>query len=367
MKKQHGVVLTVLLLIAAVWDVRSGVAGLSPDTDFLYVGDQGDNSVKRFNAENGKPDETFIVPTPGDEALNGPRALLIAGGELIVVNQNVDQPPLQPINGEVRQYILRTKAFAGSLVSSTDPHAPFVPRGAVLINGVLYVANFTGDDNGAPGEVDAFAGNGTFLGKLTPPPGFASKFYPRGVIYHDDLLYVSSDPNFTPQAGPGIGGQVLKFDPRSFQFRGVFIDDRNGGVGRLNRPEGLVFGPDDKLYITSFQATPADPAHPTDTDSIRIYDRYGRFLDKILLDQVGQPRAFAQALLFGPHGKLFVPISGNGPSTGEIREYDVWARPSYPYKVFVPVGHLSSPDYLTFGRTNPATLEYGFGVNLRDK
>lgn len=38
-----------------------------------------------------------------------------------------------------------------------------------------------------------------------------------------------------------------------------------------------------------------------------------------------QPRAFAQALLFGPGGKLFVPISGSDDSNiaGEVRRYDV--------------------------------------------
>ena len=358
MKKQRRALLTMLLLIATVSVVRSGAAGLTPDTDTLYVGDQGDDTVKSFNAETGQA-ESFTIT---DAALHGPRALLIGGGQLLVVNQNVDQP----VNGEVRQYLLRTGAFAGPLVAGTDPHAPFAPRGAVYLNGVLYVATTTNLDattgKEVPGEVDAFAGNGTFLGKLIPPAGFTSKFFPRAVIYREGFLYVSSAPNLDVESEfAGIGGQVLKFDPRSFQFRGVFIDDPNGGVGGLNRPEGLVFGPDGNLYITSFQAD------PTDTDSIRIYDRYGRFLDKILLDQVGQPRAFAQALLFGPHGKLFVPISGNGPSRGEIRQYDVRVRPSYPYKVFVPVGRLASPDYLTFGRTHPASLEYGFGEKLRDE
>jgi hypothetical protein len=38
---------------------------------------------------------------------------------------------------------------------------------------------------------------------------------------------------------------------------------------------------------------------------------------------VGQPRAFAQAIVFGPGGALFVPISGDGPDTGAARRYNV--------------------------------------------
>ena len=57
----------------------------------------------------------------------------------------------------------------------------------------------------------------------------------------------------------------------------------------------------------------------SDTDSIRIYDGHtGVFKSKIDLDAIGQPRASAQALLFGPGGKLFVPITGarhNGRDT----------------------------------------------------
>ena len=88
----------------------------------------------------------------------------------------------------------------------------------------------------------------------------------------------------------------------------------------------------------------------------QIYDRFGRFLESIPLDKQGEPRAFAQAILFGPDGKLFVPISGNGPETGEIRRYDVRTK---SYTVFVEVGILGSPQYLTFGRTDSATLAYG--------
>ena len=80
----------------------------------------------------------------------------------------------------------------------------------------------------------------------------------------------------------------------------------------------------------------------------------------ISLDQVGQLRAFAQALLFGPRGFLFVPISGNGPDTGSVRRYNVVSK---TYDVFVSVkendGPLGAPMYLTFGNTDPATLVYG--------
>jgi DNA-binding beta-propeller fold protein YncE len=68
----------------------------------------------------------------------------------------------------------------------------------------------------------------------------------------DGLLYVSNCPNLTLDAGAGNGGQVPKFDPNTLQFKGVFIDD-TGGIGGLNRPDGLVFGPNGNLYVTSFR------------------------------------------------------------------------------------------------------------------
>ena len=62
------------------------------------------------------------------------------------------------------------------------------------------------------------------------------------------------------------------------------------------------------------------------------------------------------AILFGPDGKLFVPISGNGPDTGSVRRYDISSK---TFDVFVPaVGPLGSPWYLTFVNTDSATLAY---------
>jgi hypothetical protein len=95
-------------------------------------------------------------------------------------------------------------------------------------------------------------------------------------------------------------------------------------------------------------------------------------IDHIDLDQPSnsvQDRAAARALLFGPNGFLYVPISGptsppspaSSGSLGEIRRYNVLSK---QYDAFVPAfrlpggGHLQAGWYLTFGKTDPATLAY---------
>jgi len=94
------------------------------------------------------------------------------------------------------------------------------------------------------------------------------------------------------------------------------------------------------------------------------------------LDEVSndpQARAFAQALLFGPEGLLYVPITGSGPfitgppntpfgySTGAVRRYNVRTRKRVTPDFVLPFlqqGPLQQPWYLTFGKTDPATLAY---------
>jgi hypothetical protein len=340
--------------------------GLGPDTDILYVGDDSDNTIKIFRASDGASlngsNGAFVKPSGG---LRGPMGLLIAGPELIVDNQNVNLP----IGGEISQYQLSNGSFAGTWVSKSDPNAPFAPRGAVIKNGVLYVANFVEDNSGTPGQILVFAGNGELLGSLVPTDTTdAARFRPRGmVVGPDGLLYVSSDPNFTTVTdpttglgpGPTTGGQVLRFDPETLSFVDVFINDPAGGVGQLNRPEGLVFAPDGKhLYVTSFCAVPKTCPTGSDFDSIRIYDGSGHSAGQINLDAyaptvVGETRATAQALLFGPSGQLFVPITLRPAVVGQVVVCDLKACNG-----FTDVGTLGAPFYLTFGRTDSASLAY---------
>ncbi len=338
---------SVLLLLLAAVSIQSAIA----DQDTLYVGDTGTNTVARFNAGSGQPisggspNGVYVAPSSG--GLYGPRGMFTNSGRLFVANQNVNQP----FNGEVLVYKLNNGAFEKKLVAASDAHSPYAPQGMVSWKGVVYVADFTGEVSDS-GKLLAFdEKKGTFLGDFTPPAGFAYPFHPRGlVIGENGLLYVSNVPTFPP----ALGGQVLVFDPETFDFIGAFVSDA-GGVGQLNRPEGIVFSPDGDLYITSFRGDPSD------TDSIRIYDgSTGVFKGKIELYASGQPRAYAQVLLFGPDGKLFVPITGpvGGAAQGEVRRYNVTDGSFDVFARVTPVPDNLGPWYLTFGRTDPGTLTY---------
>ncbi len=332
------------LLLLAATSLPSAIA----DPEILYVGDNGTNTVKRFNALTGQAigggHSAGVYVAPNSGGLFGPRALLVDSGKLLVVNQNQGQPS----NGEVLRYRLHDGSPEQPLVPASNVQSPYAPLGAVSWRGVIYVSDFI-DPEGGPGKLLAFdEKKGTFLDSFVPPVGFDHSFHPRGlVIGANGLLYVANVPTFPPSTG----GEVLVFDPETLDFIGAFISDV-GGPGQLNRPEGLVFGPDGNLYITSFRA------NPSDTDSVRVYDATsGVFIDKIDWYAPGQPRAYAQALLFGPGGKLFVPITGGDISTaGQVRRYDVTTK---LYNLLVPAGaSLVMPFYLTFDKTNPGTLRY---------
>lgn len=313
--------------------------------DFLYIGDTSDDTVKRFDAVTGKFLGTFVTSESG--GLFGPRGLIFGNmDKLLVSNQNVDQPQ----NGNVLKYNGQNGSFLGELVSSVQEGAPFAPRGIVLTDdNVLIVAVIESPSTSSdpqPGEIRAYNGTtGNFIGTFNHSGFTEGPFFPRSVVIGPDgLLYVSVFNPFDP-----LNGWVLRFNPETGAFLDVFVE--SNGVNNLHRPEGLVFGPDGNLYVTSFRAD------ENDTDKILIFDgETGAFLDKIDLDTVGGPRSFAMAILFGPNGKLFVPISGGGPDAGSVRRYDVETK---AFDVFVPAGGpLGAPWYLTFGNTDPATLSY---------
>jgi DNA-binding beta-propeller fold protein YncE len=342
-----------LLAVAGV----CAAAGRSPEPTLLYIGDVGDNSVKRFDAASGAFVDTFVAPGAG--GLAGPMGLFFRGGRLLLVNQNIGQPN----NGEVLRFDRQNGAFIDRLVAGNSPDAPFAPRGMVrgAAGNVLYVADIgtASGDCSSEGRVARYnGGDGRFLGDLDRR-GFAFEFHPRGAVFGPDgLLYVSAigcpiptDPRFDP-----LAGFVLRFEPRSGQFVDVFAS--NNSVPDLHRPEGLVFDADGNLWVASFRASPAD------SDRILKLDgKSGAQLAALLLAApvaAGGTRAFAQAILFGPGGDLFIPISGGDPATaGEVRRCDARALSC---KTLVPAnsagGPLFAPFYLIFEDSNPATLDF---------
>ncbi len=323
------------------------------ERDSLFIGDGTDNRVEVFDAITG----TFrrsLKPA----GLLGPRGIATRSGRLFLVNQNVGTD----FTGEVIRFNAATASPVTKLVPADTAHAPFAPRGMILSNNHLFVANVLdpGREDLAGGVLKYTAG-GKFVRRLQSG---SAKFHPFGVVIGPDgLLYVSSRPNVLET--DELGGQVLQFDPTTGAFIKTFIAS-SGGDNQLNRPEGLVFGPDGRLYVISIRGSEQD------SDKILIFDgpgsaHPGRRVGKIDLDQVGEARATARALLFGPGGDLFVPISNveagdDVTDEGAIRRYRIGCQQTATRRCFTyfvrPGGKLGQGWYLTFGKTRPGTLAY---------
>jgi hypothetical protein len=254
----------------------------------------------------------------------------------------------------------------------SDADAPFAPTGIVVRDDVAYVADF----NAAHPRIAKYdAGTGVYQGELVAT-GFEATFQPRGLVFGPDGgLYVSvSDESMSGSSDPP--GYILRFDTATGAFEVVA---RNDGDGQqevdevdLHNPEGLVFGPDGRIYVTSNRTNP-DVQIDENTTIVVIDPESGEQLDQVVLGPQETPqnptRIYAQAILFGPDGKLFIPIANVTFDTGPFPTPPVYAGGVWTYdpatkqlsslitpSLFDP--HLTFPDYLTFGQTDPATLQY---------
>ncbi len=122
------------------------------------------------------------------------------------------------------------------------------------------------------------------------------------------MLYVAND--FTPN-GPS---NILRFDGSTGNFVDVFV---SGGLGFV---DGIIWGPDGNLYVTSNTSTQA---------SVNRYDPSGKLIDVFIAPGAGGLQ-FSAGLLFwdlpGASHRLAVPIS---PHCGWIRTRPPRRGPSW--------------------------------------
>ena len=327
-------------------------------SDTLFVGDIADDTVKIIDITDGEG-QVFIAKNSGQGnsneggyRLQSPTGMIVVGDTLLVANQNANTG--KP--GEILKFNVETGDFEGFLIRHNDDNAPWAPRGIVLSpdGEVLYVASFEGRGSTksdlVPGEILTYdAQTGEFLGSFTPDEGVlpvGAEFHPRGLVFSPDdgKLYISGTGDLISDQ---LTGYVLTFDPETQEFE-LFVSTQD--APDLHRPEGLAFDSEGNLWVTSFRASASD------TDKILAFNSEGELINTIELYESGEPRAFAQAILFGPDGDLFVPIS----NTGELRRYDT---DTGEYTVVTEAGDpLLAPWYLTFKATDPSTLEYS-GTN----
>ena len=356
--------------VARADDGNSGSGG----AEYIFIGEVGDqttpkdDAIKRVNLNTGKV-EVFAT-TNFTDGLNGPMGLIFNGGELIVSNQNFGTT-----NGDVLRFDGRTGTFINFLVTTTARGAPYAPQGIVFGGGSsggansyqpdqYYVAEFgtRGDSciKGKEGDIRVYSESGASQGTLNHGQ-FKPNFYPRGIVFGPDgMLYVSARGCPYVDADDVVAEQrlayLLRFNPYTRKL--VDVIATSDTVQNFHRPEGLVFDSNGYLWVTSFR----DTTDENDVDRILKFDvKTGKVVDSILLSEKGSdPRAYAQAIVFGPGGKLFVPISGGASGTaGQLRRYDINTK---KYDLIVKEtdagGGLIAPWFAIFRSSDPATLGY---------
>jgi DNA-binding beta-propeller fold protein YncE len=126
--------------------------------------------------------------------------------------------------------------------------------------------------------------------------------------------------------GSRFTNEILRYDGVTGSFMGVFV---SAGSGGLDQPNGVVFGPDGNLYVSSNQTNQV----------LRYNGTTGAFIDEFVSRQVGA--LIIGDLMFRPDGTLWV-ISRNEAGRRSISTTARLARswpllhPAGPWIVSLP-------------------------------
>ena len=163
--------------------------------------------------------------------------------------------------------------------------ADAVPIDARVITGPYLLVGNTGADNVLRFDQDT----GAFIDEFIPA-GTGGLDNPDLIVARGEYIYISSG------ATPESSG-IYRFERDS----GAFVDVFASGGG-LHRPYGFAFGPDDRLYVSSFL-----------TDEILRYDAdTGAFAD-VFATGTGAAGGLngPNGMVFGEDGMLYVSTQGS--------------------------------------------------------
>jgi streptogramin lyase len=173
----------------------------------------------------------------------------------------------------------------------------------------------------------------------------------RGVVKHvPGAQTVAVGPDGAWYACAELDDAVVRIDPATLRVSGSLVaDDPATAVdeaGGLSHPDAATFGPDGRLYVSSYE-----------TDQVLRYEADGTFVDAFVDAGVGGLDEPDLGLSFAPNGDLVVP----GYDSDRVHRYDAQTGAPLPDRVSVDDG-LAAPRAIRFdgeGRAYVASHDSG--------
>lgn len=188
----------------------------------LYVADENNHRIARYNANTGAFIDTFVAS--GSGGLNGPTAMTWdANGNLLVASFNTDNVLKYSPTGTFLGQL-----FAPGLGALNGPDVGMT----VGQDGLLYVPSFWN------GRVNRYnASTGAFVDTFIAG-GSGGMQTPRQLLWRGNELFVSDD----------FGNKVNRYNATTGAFLNTFV---TAGSGGLNGACGMAFDANGNLLVTS--------------------------------------------------------------------------------------------------------------------